>query len=215
MDRWEGKVAVVTGASSGIGAAIAVALVKAKMTVVGIARRLDRMQQLKDELPEEVRENFQPFMCDVTREEEVVSVFKWVDENYQGIHVLVNNAGILRNCMLLEAENTSKLRQVIDTNIMGVAICSREAFQIMKKRGINDGHIVHINSITGHNVQYLVDMGPSWNIYHATKHAVTAMTETMRQEFLRENTNTKISVCPQNEKKIIYFSHPKLSILEH
>nr|CAD7414693.1 unnamed protein product [Timema poppensis] len=71
--------------------------------------------------------------------------------------------------------------QVLDVNLKGLSIFTREALKSMKERGVNDGHIIHINSIGGH---YLPDIGPV-TIYHATKHAVTVLTEGLRRELVQ------------------------------
>ncbi|XP_055536150.1 farnesol dehydrogenase-like [Wyeomyia smithii] len=192
MDRWNGKVAVVTGASSGIGAATAQALVKAGMIVVGLARRVERVEALKEELDESFRARLNAIKCDVTKEEDILEVFKLVEERFGGVDVLVNNAGVTRRTALLTSGNTEQLREVLDTNLMGLVLCSREAFQSMKKRSV-DGHIVHINSILGH---HLINL-PNLNIYPASKFGVTAVTETMRQELRTEGTKIKVtSISP-------------------
>lgn len=191
MDRWEGKVAVVTGASAGIGAAIVVDLLKAGMIVVGLARR--------HELVEALRQKagglgvLHSIKCDVTSEKDIRAAFTWVDTVLGGVEILINNAGIIHEGInMVTADNTEAIRSTIDTNIMAVVLCTREAFQIMKRRSV-DGHIVIINGIDGHSVPYIVGMGATVNIYPATKHAVTAMTEVLRQEFQMEGTNVKIS----------------------
>ncbi|XP_065079545.1 farnesol dehydrogenase-like [Ochlerotatus camptorhynchus] len=192
MDRWTGKVAVVTGASSGIGAVIAKDLAKARMVVVGLARRVERIEALKADLQESVSSRLHAVKCDVSKEEDILQTFKWVEEKFGGVDVLINNAGIVRQMELLDADNTEKLREVMDTNVMGLVLCSREAYQSMTKRSV-DGHIVHINSIAGHKV---LDY-PGMNIYFASKHAVTAITETMRNELRNAGTKIKVtSVSP-------------------
>ncbi|XP_062558603.1 farnesol dehydrogenase-like [Armigeres subalbatus] len=192
MDRWVGKVAVVTGTSSGIGAAIAKDLAKAGLVVVGFARRVERTEALKDELPTEAKERLHAVKCDVSKEEDILKSFKWVEEKFGGVDVLINNAGVLRQTDLLEADNTQKLQEVLDTNVLGLVLCSREAYQSMKKRSV-DGHIIHINSVAGH----IVPNFPQLNIYSASKHAVTAITETMRNELRSAGTKIKVtSVSP-------------------
>lgn len=191
MDRWQGKVAVVTGASSGIGAACVVDLVKAGMKVVALARREDRLKAVRNSLPTNLQSNVYLMKCDVTNEMEVFKVFKWIDSTLGGTHVLVNNAGILRQAQLMGKNNTADIRAVVDTNIMGVVYCVREAYQQMKAHKVS-GHILIVNSIAGHHVPVLPCA--SVNIYHGTKHAVTAMTETYRQEFSNDGSNVKITV---------------------
>lgn len=194
MERWANKVAVVTGASSGIGAAIAVDLVKANMIVIGLARRDGRVNELKSKIPANCAGELHSFHCDVQREDDVKAAFKWIEEKFGGVDVLINNAGVITQANLLDADNTEKIKSVIDTNILGVMYCTREAFQSMKKRDVA-GHIVTINSISGHKVPYFANLDwPSLNIYPATKHAVTAMTEVYRQELQREKSKIKVTV---------------------
>ncbi|KFB44580.1 hypothetical protein ZHAS_00012462 [Anopheles sinensis] len=189
MDRWVGKVAVVTGASSGIGAATVKALANAGMITIGLARRVERIEELKKELPVEASGRLHGFRCDVTKEEDILAAFAHVEKVFGGVDVLINNAGIARGKIgVLQADNTATLRQVVDTNLMGLALCSREAFQSMKKRSV-DGHIVHINSILGHSVPE-----NNLNMYAATKYGVTALTETMRHELRLAGTKIKVTV---------------------
>lgn len=193
MDRWIGKTAVVTGASSGIGAAIVVDLAKAGVNVVGLSRRKERVKALQENLAATTTGKIYAIKCDLTQEEEIKSAFEWVEANLGGVDILVNNAGIINTMNLLDAENTSKLRETIDTNVIAVAICSREAFKSMKKRDCS-GHIIHINSCAGHKIPYFVGLYPSFNIYPATKFSVTAMTEVMRQELQQFGTKIKVTV---------------------
>lgn len=101
---------------------------------------------------------------------------------------MVNNAATFIKTKLVDTDNSEKLREIMNTNVMGLVFCTREAFQSMKKRSV-DGHIVHINSIAGHSTAL-----PNMNMYCASKYAVTALTETMRQEFKQEGTKIKITV---------------------
>ncbi|KAL5281167.1 DHRS11.2 family protein [Megaselia abdita] len=194
MERWRNKIAVVTGASSGIGSACVVDLVKAGMKVVALARREDRLKALRNSLPTNLQGNVYLMKCDVTNETEVVKVFQWVDSNLGGTDVLINNAGILRQIPLMAKGNTADIKAVVDTNIMGVVYCVREAYQQMKAHKVA-GHVVIVNSIAGHSVAVIPCT--SLNIYHGTKYAVTAMTETYRQEFSNDGTNVKVtSISP-------------------
>lgn len=193
MERWVGKTAIVTGASSGIGAAIVIDLVKAGVNVVGLARRQERIEELKQSIPPSATGKLYARKCDLTQESDIKSAFDWVDQNLGGVDILVNNAGIIKTMNLLDADNTSQLRETIDTNVLAVVICTREAFHSMKKRSVN-GHILHINSCAGHKIPFFVGLYPSFNIYPSTKYAVTAMTEVMRQEFQTFGTKIKVTV---------------------
>ncbi|XP_013109365.1 farnesol dehydrogenase [Stomoxys calcitrans] len=196
MERWHNKLAIVTGASGGIGAACARTLVAAGLRVVGLARREAKLKELQESLPEKQKSLFIPKKCDVSKEDEIMSTFEWTERELGGADVLLNNAGITRETELVAPGNTEKIRQVIDTNVMGVLWCTREAFQRMHKRG-NEAHILIINSIAGQQVLNFIDVLPSFNIYPATKFAITAMTETYRQEFQLYKSKVRITgICP-------------------
>lgn len=192
MDRWSGKVAVVTGASSGIGSAIVIDLVKAGLQVVGLARRIERVEALKTQLPKTLQCKLYAFKCDVSSESDIKAAFQWVETKFGGVDILINNAGIIAKTNIVDPDNTADLQGVIDTNVMGPALCTREAFQSMKKRNVN-GHVVMMNSIGGHMIPYL-PFNRSYSIYHCSKFAVTAMTEVLRQEFQLLGTKVKITV---------------------
>lgn len=193
MDRWFGKTAVVTGASSGIGAAIVIDLVKAGVNVVGLARRKERIDALRDNIPSSAKGTLYAIKCDLTKESDIKNAFNWIEANLGGTDIMINNAGIIKTMNLLDPENTENLRETIDTNVLGVVLCSREAFHSMQKRNVN-GHIIHINSCAGHKIPYFVGLYPSFNIYPSTKYAVTAMTEVMRQELQNFGTKVKVTV---------------------
>ena len=195
MDRWVGKVAVVTGASSGIGAKVAIDLATAGVNVVGVARRPERVEELNNSLPEEATGTIHALQCDVSDEEAVKRAFEWVEENLGGVDILINNAGTLRQTTLLSPDNSQAIRDVFSTNVLGMLWCTREAFQSMKNRDVA-GHVVLINSIAGHGVPIFAGTGnPSLNAYPPSKYAVTAITEVLRQEFQMEgNKKTKVTV---------------------
>ncbi|XP_059609426.1 farnesol dehydrogenase-like [Phlebotomus argentipes] len=198
MNRWEKKVAVVTGASSGIGAEIAKDLAKAGMVVVGLARRVEKVEELRKQLSLDDQKLFHPVKCDVTREEEIIEVFAWIEQNLGGVDVLINNAGIGRTDKKLVDADSDLMRSTVDTNLLGVVFCTREAFQSMKRRS-SPGHIININSILGHTIPMVPQEfgGFNFNIYPATKFGVTALTEMYRQEFFRERFGVKItSISP-------------------
>lgn len=195
MDRWVGKVAVVTGASSGIGAATAVSLAKAGLKVVGLARRTELVEKLKDQIPKNATGSLIARKCDLSNEEEIKETFAWIIKQYRGVDVLVNNAGILNPTSLSGTGNSDLVRQTLDVNVLGLVFCTREAYQNMKSRGVA-GHVIHINSIVGHGIPFLVG-NPSLNMYPPSKHAVTAITEVHRQEFIADDSKVKVTVNTQ------------------
>lgn len=194
MERWAGKTAVVTGASAGIGAAIVIDLANAGMNVVALARRKERLDELKSKLARNCPGSIHPLRCDVTDENDVRNAFAWVEKHMSGVDVLVNNAGVIRSAKLVDRDNSKAIHDIVNTNILGVVYCTREAFQSMKARDMN-GHIININSIAGHKVPFVPELMATINIYPASKHAVTALTETLRLELQTENTKIKVTVC--------------------
>ncbi|RZC37570.1 adh short and/or KR domain containing protein, partial [Asbolus verrucosus] len=190
MDRWVGKVAIVTGASAGIGAAIAAKLVEEGLQVAGLARRSERVEELAKKLQGK-KGTLHAIKADMSKEEDILNAFKQVSEKLGPVHVLINNAGLLLKTNLVDGD-TEKWKKILDTNVLGLCIATREAVKIMRANNI-DGHIVHINSIGGHAVPNF----PHCNVYPASKHAVTALTETLRQELNQLGSKIKItSVSP-------------------
>ncbi|KXJ68113.1 hypothetical protein RP20_CCG005637 [Aedes albopictus] len=209
MDRWQNRVAAVTGASAGIGWAIAKALLQSGMVVVGMARRVDKIEELKLTLDEKLQRRMHACKCDVSNEKDIVTAFKWIDANLGGADVLVNNAGVLKSTQLIEPGNTQMIRDVVETNIVGLILCAREAYQSMKRRNI-DGHIVNMNSVVGHGVPVGVDTLTTYNVYPATKHAVTALTETFRIELLNEKSQVKLTSISPGAVRTDIFNDPDL-----
>jgi len=190
MDRWKGKVAIVTGASAGIGAAIAEQLVAAGLKVVGIARRKERVEELAKKLQGKSGKLY-AVKADVSKEDDILQAFKWVKDNLGPIHILVNNAGFSRDSTLINGD-TKKWKEIFDTNVLGLCVATREAVKDMRANKV-DGHIIHINSVAGHCVPKM----PGLNVYPASKHAVTALTETLRQELNSVSSKIKItSISP-------------------
>lgn len=194
MERWQNYVAVVTGASSGIGAAVVKDLLKAKesLQVVGLARRLERMKEYANELQPEQHKRFHSLKCDISSKESVDSCFDWIIENLRRVDILVNNAGIFVMGQLSTID-PSIPQQVLQTNVMGIIYCTQRAFKSMKDRKL-DGHVVIVNSNLGHKIPSSGDAPPFMNMYGPSKFAVTAMTELYRQEFKGLGTKVKITV---------------------
>ncbi|KAL3991662.1 translation initiation factor eIF-2B subunit alpha [Sarotherodon galilaeus] len=193
MERWRGRVALVTGASVGIGAAVAVELVRLGMKVVGCARDVGKIQQLAAECQSAGHPGvLVPFKCDLTKEEEILAMFAAIKEQHKGVDVCINNAGLAHPEALLNGK-TSAWKNMWDVNVLALCICAREAYQSMKERNVDDGHIININSMGGHHVYPFPDL----HFYMATKFAVTALTEGLRQELRAENTHIRAtSISP-------------------
>ncbi|XP_055621038.1 farnesol dehydrogenase-like [Toxorhynchites rutilus septentrionalis] len=209
MERWRNRVAAVTGASAGIGWAIAKVLLQSGMVVVGMARRAEKIEELKFTLPAELRNKLHACKCDVNNEKDIIAALKWIDSTLGGADVLVNNAGVLKSTHLTSPGNTEMIRNVVETNIMGLIICSREAYRSMKKRNVA-GHIVNMNSVVGHGVPVGVGTLNTYNVYPATKHAVTAITETLRIELMNDNSKVKVTSISPGAVRTEIFNDPEL-----
>ncbi|XP_037822149.1 farnesol dehydrogenase-like [Lucilia sericata] len=195
MERWQNKVAVVTGASSGIGSAIVKDLINNGLQVVGLARRVERVEELKKQLPVKLQSKLTALKCDVSNLKSVNEAFDKIISKFGGVDILVNNAGCMKNGQLCQG-NLADIEQVLQTNVMGVVYCTQRAFKSMKERNFA-GHIILINSIAGHKVIAVGNEVPDHNIYSPSKYAITAITEIYRQEFKGLGTKIKItSVSP-------------------
>ncbi|KAL3282664.1 hypothetical protein HHI36_005839 [Cryptolaemus montrouzieri] len=189
MDRWIGKVAVVTGASSGIGAAIAEHLVECGMKVVGLARRSERVEEMSKKLTGK-KGVLHGLKVDVSIPEEIIEAFEVIEKRFGPVHILVNNAGLLKYTSLMDGDY-KQWKETFDVNVMGLCVATKEAIQSMKRNNV-DGHIIHINSVAGHVIPFHL-----LNVYPASKFAVTALTETLRVELVQSESKIKVtSISP-------------------
>jgi NADP-dependent 3-hydroxy acid dehydrogenase YdfG len=180
-----GKRAIVTGASSGIGAATARALVAAGARVTLGARRLDRLEALAAEQHAAGGEAVVR-ATDMRREADVVALVAAACERFGGVDVLVNNAGLGRSAPLTSAP-TEAWREMLEVNVLGLAVATREAVRDMERRGA-DGHVVHVSSMAGHRIP-----SPDGGMYAATKFAVRALTEALRQELRARDSRVRVT----------------------
>lgn len=181
LERFNDKVALVTGASSGIGRAVARRLSAAGLKLVLSARREDRLTALANELPG-------PTLvapADLTKESEIHRVFTQLRSKFGGVDVMINNAGLGYFSPLMTGDS-DKWREMLDVNVLALCICTREAISDMRSRG-DRGHVVHIGSMAGHRVPQ------GSGVYAATKFAVRAVTEGLRQELREAKSQIRVS----------------------
>ncbi|XP_070498042.1 farnesol dehydrogenase-like [Chironomus tepperi] len=191
MEKWEGKTAIVTGASSGIGNALTHDLVKHGINVVALARRMDRLETLKEQLKNE-KGKVIPIKCDVSDKASIDAAFEQIEREVGTVHILVNNAGVAQLKMIFsEDESTEQtIINTINTNLVGLVLVTRKSYRLMRQNG-EHGIIINIGSVVGHSSMYSPH---STNVYRSTKHAVRAVSDSMRHELVKLNY-LKIRVC--------------------
>ncbi|MGE5105049.1 MAG: SDR family oxidoreductase [Betaproteobacteria bacterium] len=164
------KIAVVTGAGSGIGRAVALALADAGYEVVLAGRRADAL----DDTVRAAKANaakLVPVVTDVTDAESVARLFDTVRGRCGRLDLLFNNAGIGAPAIPLEELDLARLRAVIDTNLLGPFLCTQHAIRIMKAQTPRGGRIINNGSISAHAPR------PNSAPYTATKHAIMGLTK--------------------------------------
>ena len=162
------KTALVTGASSGIGKAIASTLLKEGMTVIGLCRSVDQ-------LPDGVK----PLACDLRDE----SAIKVAFESLKELDILVNSAGLAYLSRICDG-NPSDWEEMWRVNVHALGLCSQLSLALFPERG---GHILNLSSMSGHRVP------PTGGFYASTKFAVRAVSEALRAELKTSGNNTRIS----------------------
>jgi NADP-dependent 3-hydroxy acid dehydrogenase YdfG len=189
MLQVEGKVVILTGASSGIGEATARLLVQNGAKVVLAARREERLRSLQRELQQEGGV-VEYKATDVSSQSEVEDLILNTIEKFGHVDVLINNAGIMPLSYLHERK-VSEWDQMIDVNMKGVLYGIDAVLPYMREQ--KKGHIINVSSVTGHIVN------KTWAVYSGTKFAVRAITEALRQEEAKNNIRTTI-ICPGGVK---------------
>jgi NADP-dependent 3-hydroxy acid dehydrogenase YdfG len=176
------KVVIVTGASSGIGYSTALKLSKAGAKVAAGARRVEKLESLKKEVQQYGGEMLVKKL-DVTKKEDCDSFINLVNQTWNQIDILINNAGIMPLSFFKNLK-VSEWEQMIDVNLKGMLYCTAAVipYMITKK----SGHIINLSSVAGRIVF------PAGSVYCATKHAVTAFSEGLRQE-LSQRYNIKVT----------------------
>ncbi len=165
-----GKVGVVTGAGSGIGKAVAVALLRDGYRVVLAGRRKERLEQaVADAGPSGARALAVP--TDVSDPQSVRALFARTKEAFGRIDLLFNNAGVSAPGIPLEELTYEQWKSVVDINLTGAFLCTQEAFTLMKGQDPRGGRIINNGSISAHAPR------PNSAPYTATKHAITGLTK--------------------------------------
>lgn len=172
------KIALITGATSGIGKASAILLAENGFDLIICGRRAERLEELGEILKNKGAEvYYKPF--DIRNNKEVEGFFKTLPQNWKKIDVLLNNAGLASGLSSLGEGEINDWEKMIDTNVKGLLYVSRNVIPLMESN--KSGHIVNIGSIAGKEIY------PYGNVYCATKFAVDALTKAMRRELAEKN----------------------------
>lgn len=177
----DGKVILITGASSGMGAATAVRLAKEGSRVMLAARRADRLEQVADEVKQAGGE---PLICqtDVADLSQVQAMVKKTLDAWDRIDVVFNNAGCMTTGPFEEMAH-DEIERMIKVNVLGATWVLRETVPVLKKQ--NEGLIINVSSVLGRKTR-----ATAW-VYAGTKWAITAMNEGLREELI----GTRVRVC--------------------
>jgi NAD(P)-dependent dehydrogenase (short-subunit alcohol dehydrogenase family) len=165
------KVALVTGAGSGIGRAVALALAKVNFTVVLSGRRLTQLEAVAREINSEAGATALAVAADVTSSGSVEKLFNKIHEKFGRLDLLFNNAGRSAPVAPLEDVTLADWESVIDTNLTGVFLCTQAAFRLMKMQQPRGGRIINNGSISATAPR------PRMIAYTASKHAITGLTK--------------------------------------
>ena len=184
MSKWNNEVALVTGASSGIGWGVALALGRVGMKVAVTGRRKEQLEALSELLSDNEAKGL-VIPADFSREEDIANVFERIRSEWGGVRVLINNAGLGYQEDLARGTAES-WREMLDVNVLALTLCMQEAIKDMESAGL--GQIINISSMAGHRVP----LGGHVGMYSATKHAVKALTEAMWGELAAKGSPIKI-----------------------
>ncbi len=172
-------IALITGATAGIGKATAYKLAELNYNIIITGRRKNRLEQIKKDIEKKYNVKVITLNFDIRKKEDCQHSLMSLDKQWQQIDVLINNAGLAQGLSTIDMGLEEDWDTMIDTNIKGLLYVTKIVSNWMIKR--NKGHIINIGSIAGKEVY------PNGNVYCATKHAVDALTKAMRIELLTKN----------------------------
>ena len=180
--KLDGKVALITGASSGIGEATALALAALGAKVALAARRAERLQKLEKQITDGGGKALS-LVTDIADEAQATEMVHKTNSNFGSVDILVNNAGVML-VGPVEGADTSDWQRMININLMGLMYATHAALPLMKAQG--GGHIVNISSVAGRVAV------PNYAVYNATKFGVGAFSEALRKEVYKDKIRVTV-----------------------
>ena len=166
------KTVLITGATSGIGKATATLFAKRGYDIIITGRREERLSELRQRLKKKYVIKVKTLTFDIRDKSAVKAAYNSLDKDWKQIDILVNNAGLAKGLAPIHRGKVDDWEQMIDTNLKGLLYMTRLVTPGMVKR--KKGHVINVCSTAGHEVY------PNGNVYSATKHAVDALTRSMR-----------------------------------
>ncbi|XP_011697533.1 PREDICTED: dehydrogenase/reductase SDR family member 11-like [Wasmannia auropunctata] len=195
MSILSNKIALVTGACSGIGKAIVEELVSKGLKVVGLSNDINKLKILVDELKGKPGKLY-PLQCDLSLPNEIEGASEWIEKNLGGVDILINNASLSLDWSSING-GIQELKKTIDVNVLGLSLITKKILQLMKNKGIDNGWIVNVNDVCGLKWLPLASDRPISPAYACSKSALTALTESLRLELAQNESNIKvINICP-------------------
>ncbi len=197
------KIALITGATSGLGKAIALRLGKEGYNLIITGRRKDKLEELDREISINFGSTVLPLCFDVRKYDEVETALGNLPEKWKNIDVLVNNAGLAVGLDPIYKGEVDDWERMIETNVKGLLYVTRMVTPVMVERC--SGHIINIGSIAGKAVY------PNGAVYCATKYAVNALHQGMRMDLLPYNIRVT-QICPgavETEFSLVRFKGDK------
>lgn len=171
------RIALITGATSGIGEACAKKFAQNGYDLMITGRRNDRLNKIKNKLEDNYEIQVLSLCFDIRNKEEVVGAMESLDNKWKQIDVLINNAGLALDLKPIQEGDFNNWDTMIDTNLKGLLYMSKLVSSLMIEKG--SGHIINIGSIAGKEAY------PNGNVYCATKHAVEGLTKAMRIDLFK------------------------------
>ncbi len=176
MGMLKGKIAFITGASSGIGEACAIDLAREGADLILCARRIEKLEKVVQKIKKDFGVKVYFFQLDVRDKFAVETEISSLPDEWKNIDILVNNAGLAKGFSKMDNGDVEEWEEMIDTNVKGFLYVSRQVLALMGVR--KKGHVINIGSVAGHEVY------PNGNVYCATKFAVHALSKGIRYDLL-------------------------------
>jgi NADP-dependent 3-hydroxy acid dehydrogenase YdfG len=179
MKKLEGKIAFITGATSGIGKSSAYALAELGANLIITARRINILEKLETAIKTKYGVKVFTIKLDVKNKQEVEWAVNSLPDEWKNIDILLNNAGLAKGLNKIYEDDIENWEDMIDTNVKGLLYVTRAIVPGMVER--ESGHIINIGSTAGHEAY------PKGHVYCATKHAVNAITKSLRIDVIDKN----------------------------